>query len=184
MLLFGITLGATAQTKAPIKVTKKTIVDAVSCSPEHKALAYFMHMDDPNGEYMQNGFFTVFAPTDAAIKQLPLDIVKNMENPQNVDVTHSIIKYHILAGKYTQQDILAAVKKGNGVAVFTTIQGGKLVFSAMGDYIKISDSEGHVANIRFNNITVGNGMVHSIDKVLMPKDEPQQVEAPTAVAGY
>ena len=62
------------------------------------------------------------------------------------------------------------IKKGNGTAELTTASGGKLWVMKNGDRnITIKDEAGAVADISIYDVLQSNGVIHSVDRVLMPK---------------
>jgi uncharacterized surface protein with fasciclin (FAS1) repeats len=102
------------------------------------------------------GPFTVFAPTDAAFAAIQSD-VDNLLKPENKAILAKVLTYHVVSGKH----MAAELKDG---AELTTVQGEKL---------KVSVKEGKVmiggAHVTSADISASNGVIHVIDKVLMPK---------------
>jgi len=81
-----------------------------------------------------------------------------------------ILTYHVISGKYTFNDVAAAIKKGKGKVSMKTVAGGELTFKMNGAHnITVTDEKGGTANIIVYDINQKNGVIHSIDKVLMPK---------------
>ncbi len=102
------------------------------------------------------GPFTVFAPTDDAFAKLPAGTVESLLKPENKAQLTAILTYHVVPGKVMSKDI--AGKKLEPA----TVQGGKLKIDAtMG--VKIND-----ATVTKADIAASNGVIHVIDKVLMP----------------
>ena len=102
------------------------------------------------------GPFTVFAPTDAAFAAIQKD-VDNLLKPENKDKLASILTYHVVSGKHLAADL----KDG---AELTTVQGEKLKVSVKDGKVLIGDA--HVVTA---DVDASNGVVHLIDKVLLPK---------------
>ncbi|MBM3493415.1 MAG: fasciclin domain-containing protein [Armatimonadetes bacterium] len=105
------------------------------------------------------GPFTVFAPTDAAFAKLPKATVEGLLKPENKDKLIAVLTYHAVPGKVMAAD---AAKLANGTKVKTV----------NGKTIKVFNKHG----IRINNAKVvkadigcTNGVIHVIDKVLLPK---------------
>jgi len=108
-----------------------------------------------------SGPFTVFAPTDAAFAALPAGTVESLLLPENKDQLVSILTYHVLPGAVTSDQVLGqrlnvATVQGQTVAVDGT--GSKL-----GASVKVND-----ANVIIADILATNGVIHAIDKVLLP----------------
>ena len=102
------------------------------------------------------GPFTVFAPTDAAFAAIQKD-VDNLLKPENKAKLANILTYHVVSGKHMAADL----KDG---AEITTVQGEKLKVSVKGDKVMIGE-----ANVTTADVAASNGVVHLIDKVLLPK---------------
>ena len=102
------------------------------------------------------GPFTVFAPTDAAFKAIQSD-VDELLKPESKEKLSKILTYHVVSGKTMAADL----KDGQEL---TTVQGSKL---------KVMVKDGKVtvggANVTSADVAASNGVVHVIDKVLLPK---------------
>ncbi|MEG3901447.1 fasciclin domain-containing protein [Microcoleus sp. B4-C5] len=103
------------------------------------------------------GPFTVFAPTDAAFAALPEGTVENLLKPENKALLTKILTYHVVPGS----------------VVSTSLKSGD-VQSVEGSALKVAVSTGKVtvsgANVVKADIKASNGVIHVIDKVLMPPD--------------
>jgi uncharacterized surface protein with fasciclin (FAS1) repeats len=115
-----------------------------------------------------NGPFTVFAPTNAAFAKLPAGTVDTLLKPENKALLTSILTYHVVPGKLTAADVVAAIKAGGGKAEVTTVQGGKLTASLMGTMVMLRDAKGGMSHIRATDVMTSNGVIHVIDTVVMP----------------
>jgi len=104
------------------------------------------------------GPFTVFAPTDAAFAALPAGTVETLLKPENKAKLVSILTYHVLPGRVMSQDI--AGKKLDP----KTVEGQALAIDATGTAVKVND-----ATVAKADISTDNGVIHVIDKVLLPK---------------
>ena len=102
------------------------------------------------------GPFTVFAPTDAAFAAIQKN-VDTLLKPENKKKLANILTYHVVSGKALAADL----KDGQEL---TTVQGGKLKVAIKGDKVMIGD-----AHVTTADVAASNGVVHVIDKVLMPK---------------
>lgn len=102
------------------------------------------------------GPFTVFAPTDAAFAAIQKD-VDNLLKPENKAKLADILTYHVISGNAMAADL----EDGQEL---TTVQGGKLKVTINGDNVMIGD-----AQVTMADVEASNGVVHVIDKVLMPK---------------
>ena len=105
------------------------------------------------------GPFTVFAPTDEAFAKLPKGTVEGLL--KDIPKLTAILKYHVVEGAVPAADV---VQHKN----ITTLQGQDLKVDAVKWHlhknVKINDAE-----IVKADITTDNGVIHVIDKVLLPK---------------
>ena len=105
------------------------------------------------------GPFTVFAPNDEAFAKLPKGTVDGLL--KDIPKLTAVLTYHVVAGKVPAIDVIQHPK-------LTTLQGQDLKVDAskwhMHKNVKIND-----AQIVTADIAADNGVIHVIDKVLMPK---------------
>ena len=101
------------------------------------------------------GPFTVFAPTNAAFAALPEGTVETLLKEENKDQLIAVLTYHMVAGKVMAADVKA------GPVV--TVQGASATLSVSDEGVKIGD-----ANIVATDIVASNGVIHVIDKVILP----------------
>jgi uncharacterized surface protein with fasciclin (FAS1) repeats len=104
-----------------------------------------------------DGPFTVFAPTDEAFAALPAGTVEDLLKPENKDKLVSILTYHLVPAKVMSGDI--AGKK----AMVLTVEGTKLDVNARNG-VKVDG-----AKVVSADIGASNGVIHVIDKVLIPE---------------
>jgi transforming growth factor-beta-induced protein len=108
------------------------------------------------------GPFTVFAPTNAAFAALLTELkVSKDALLANKPLLTSVLTYHVLAGK-----VLAADLKDGLVA--GTVQGQPIKFGIMGGKASITDASGRKSNITATDVQASNGVIHVIDKVILP----------------
>jgi uncharacterized surface protein with fasciclin (FAS1) repeats len=101
------------------------------------------------------GPFTVFAPTDEAFAALPAGTVEDLLKPENKDKLTAILTYHVVPGKVMSGDLTDDMTAA-------TVQGGE---------VKIDLDNGPMvndANIITADVQADNGVIHVIDKVIMP----------------
>ena len=114
------------------------------------------------------GPFTVFAPVNSAFAKLPKGTVETLLKPENVDKLKAILTYHVVSGSLTASDLLAQVKDGGGKAELKTVEGETLTVMKHGKGLSVTDAKGDVADVTTANVMQSNGVVHVIDKVLLP----------------
>src|SRR5579885_2796386 len=120
----------------------KDIVDNAVNSKDHTTLVAAVKAAGLVDTLSSKGPFTVFAPTDDAFAKLPAGTVDTLVMPENKATLTKILTYHVVAGKITSKDLMKWIKKGNGSYVATTVEGGKLTFTADMGHIKITDEKG------------------------------------------
>jgi len=148
---------------------KKNIIENAVNSGDHKTLVAAVKAAGLVDTLEGAGPFTVFAPTDAAFGKLPAGTVDTLVKPENKDTLTKILTYHVVAGKWTFNDIAKLIKAGHGTAEITTVNGGKLWAMMNGEHnIMLKDAKGNLANISTYDVIQSNGVIHVIDTVLMP----------------
>ncbi|MDQ6756409.1 MAG: fasciclin domain-containing protein [Bacteroidota bacterium] len=114
------------------------------------------------------GPFTVFAPTNEAFNMLPKGTIPTLLKPENKSMLSGILTYHVVSGKLSSKDLMKMVRDGKGKAELTTVAGGKLWVMKKGGKLWIKDEKGGVAQITIKDVNQSNGVIHVINKVLMP----------------
>ena len=147
----------------------KTIVENAVNSKDHTTLVAAVKaaglVDTLNGE----GPFTVFAPTNEAFAALPDGTVETLLKPENKDQLTKILTCHVVAADAHAAAIMKMVDDDGGTHPVTTVGGCKLNITYEGDKVMIEDENGNVANVTIADVDQKNGVIHVIDKVLLPK---------------
>lgn len=154
---------------ATVSAQSKDVVDIAIGSPAHTTLVAAVKAADLVATLKSAGPFTVFAPTNDAFGKLPAGTVETLLKPENKSKLASILTYHVVAGNLMAADVVAAIKKGNGKAEVTTVNGQKLTITLMGDKVMITDANGNSAHVVAADLKGSNGVVHVIDSVVLPK---------------
>ena len=102
------------------------------------------------------GPFTVFAPTDAAFAALPAGTVESLLKPENREKLTAILTYHVVPGRYPAARVA-------GLDSAATVNGGSVDIKAEGGTVMVDE-----ARVIKADVTATNGVIHVIDKVLMP----------------
>ncbi|WP_170473241.1 fasciclin domain-containing protein [Ruegeria conchae] len=102
-----------------------------------------------------DGPFTVFAPTDEAFAALPEGTVENLLKPENKDQLVAILTYHVVPGKVMSGDL-------SDDMTAATVQGGDITID-LDNGVMVND-----ANVVQADIEAENGVIHVIDKVILP----------------
>lgn len=147
----------------------KDIVDNAANSADHTTLVEAVKAAGLVSTLKGKGPFTVFAPINDAFENLPEGTVAALLKPENKGTLTSVLTYHVVAGRWDAKSIKKAIQKGGGKAVLATVNGGSLTAMMNGPMnIVLSDTNGMVANITTYDVRQSNGIIHVIDRVLMP----------------
>jgi uncharacterized surface protein with fasciclin (FAS1) repeats len=137
-----------ATTPAPAAIT-----DTAARTPQLSTLTKLIN-DAGLAETLRGaGPYTVFAPSDEAFKAVPAKTM--LELAQNKELLKSVLTFHVVPGKVTS----AEVKTGNA----KTVQGANVALSKAGGFVTVED-----AVVTQADVNASNGVVHVIDRVLMP----------------
>lgn len=147
--------------------TKNIVENAVN-SKDHTTLVAAVKAAGLVDTLSSAGPFTVFAPVNSAFDKLPAGTVDMLLMPENKAALTKVLTYHVLAGNFGAKDIMAAIKKGNGKAEFTTVSGGKLWASMMGKSVVLMDEKGGKSTATIADVKQSNGVIHVVDSVLLP----------------
>jgi uncharacterized surface protein with fasciclin (FAS1) repeats len=146
----------------------KDVVDVAMGSDNHTTLVAAVKAADLVSTLKGKGPFTVFAPTNAAFDKLPGGTVEGLLEPAEKSKLAGVLTYHVIAGNLNAAAVAAAIKKGNGKAVLTTVNGEKLTASLQGTKVMLTDAKGGKATFTATDLKGSNGVIHVIDTVLMP----------------
>ena len=165
------TAGADAATKmvggAPMYPSKNIVENAVN-SKDHTTLVAAVKAAGLVDTLESAGPFTVFAPTNAAFKRLPAGTVNSLLQPDMKQQLTSVLTYHVVPGRYTARDLDMAVRQGGGRAELKTVEGEPLTVMRKGGALEVADAKGAVARVTIADVMQSNGVIHVINKVMMP----------------
>ena len=113
------------------------------------------------------GPFTVFAPTNAAFAKVDKAALEGLMLPANKAKLADLLKYHVVSGNVKAADVVKMITDGKGTANITTL-GGTLKATMDGDKVVLTDAKGGKSTITGTDIAASNGVVHTIDTVVMP----------------
>lgn len=159
-ILFASSLGFSVEADHHIATTTntpETVVDIAVNSDAHSTLVAAVVAADLAETLSSEWPFTVFAPVNDAFAALPAGTVDTLLMPENIDMLRSILTYHVLPGN------ISASALSSGLTA-TTVQGDDVVFQRSGGKWYINNAE-----IIATDLMAGNGVVHVIDTVIMPK---------------
>jgi uncharacterized surface protein with fasciclin (FAS1) repeats len=148
----------------------KTIVANAVNSKDHTTLVAAVKAAGLVETLQGKGPFTVFAPVNDAFENLPAGTVETLLKPENKATLQKVLTYHVVAGNMTAEKIMAAIKAGKGKATLKTVSGGTLTAMMNGPKnVVLTDESGNTACITTYDVLQSNGVIHVIDKVMLPK---------------
>ena len=136
----------------------KDIVDTAIAAGSFKTLVGAVAKADLVETLKGPGPFTVFAPTDEAFAKLPEGTLESLLKPENKKKLIEILKFHVVAGRLTAAD-------AQGLPVADTVQGTSLLIATTSTGVTVDG-----ATVVTADIMATNGVIHVIDRVLLPKD--------------
>jgi uncharacterized surface protein with fasciclin (FAS1) repeats len=153
-----------------LMVPTRDIVDNAVNSADHTTLVATVKAADLVATLKGPGPFTVFAPVNDAFEDLPAGTVETLLKPENKAMLARILTYHVVPGRLTAAELRRLIKAGKGTASLKTVSGGMLWAMMNGESnIVIKDETGAVAQISTYDVTQSNGVIHVINRVVMPK---------------
>ncbi len=159
----------TVQVGGEAMYPQKNIVQNAINSKDHTTLVAAVKAAGLVDALMGEGPLTVFAPTNSAFEKLPDGTVSTLLKPENKSKLAGVLTYHVVAGKLDSDELMKLIKKGNGMAKLKTLAGGTLTLKMNGPKnIQVMDEKGGMSNISVYDVYQSNGVIHSIDTVLLP----------------
>ncbi len=152
---------------APMFPSKNIVENAVN-SKDHTTLVAAVKAAGLVPTLEGPGPFTVFAPTNEAFDKLPPGTVQILLKPENKDMLVKILTYHVVPGRYTTQQLMQMVSKGDGTAMLKTVEGEPLTISDDNGHLWIKGEKSGVAEITIPNVLQSNGVIQVVSSVLLP----------------
>ena len=153
---------------APMYPSKNIVENAVH-SKDHTTLVAAVKAAGLVDTLEGAGPFTVFAPTNEAFAALPKGTVATLLKPENKDKLTAVLTYHVVPGHLTSKDIAAQIDQMGGKLTLKTVQGEDLTFMRSGSsHLTVTDAKGDVARITIADVLQSNGVIHVINKVMIP----------------
>lgn len=148
--------------------SSRDIIDNAVESKDHTTLVAAVKAADLVQTLKGPGPFTVFAPTNEAFAQLPAGTVDTLLQPENKPILTKTLTYHVVSGALDSNALRQKVQAGHGKAMLRTVEGEPLTISERGNGLAVTDARGATAQVTIADVTQSNGVIHVVDKVLMP----------------
>ncbi|MDX1348859.1 MAG: fasciclin domain-containing protein [Putridiphycobacter sp.] len=127
-------------------------------SPDHTTLVAAVQAAELENALVNAGPLMVFAPTNAAFDALPAGTVDDLLKPENKEKLASILKHHVTAGNYDKEFIKKFKKLGQADDTNASVE--------------VKGEDVYVGGAKIvASIDAGNGIVHVVDKVILPETE-------------
>jgi uncharacterized surface protein with fasciclin (FAS1) repeats len=153
---------------APMYASKDIIDNAVN-SKDHTTLVAAVKAAGLVDTLKSPGPFTVFAPTNTAFSALPAGTVDTLLKPENKGQLTKVLTYHVVPGKIDAAALMKQIDAGGGKAMLKTAAGGTLTATASGKTVSVTDESGGTSKVTIADVNQSNGVIHVVDKVLLPK---------------
>jgi uncharacterized surface protein with fasciclin (FAS1) repeats len=111
----------------------------------------------------------VFAPTNTAFLALPAGTVDTLLKPANKPQLTKVLTYHVVPGKMDAAALIKQIDAGGDRAMLKTAAGGTLTATASGKTVSVTDESGGISKVTIADVNQSNGVIHVVDKVLLPK---------------
>ncbi len=137
-----------------------TVVDIAAGNPDFSTLVAAIQAAGLAETLSGPGPFTVFAPTNAAFASLPAGTLDSLLLPENKDDLVKVLSYHVVSGKVMAADVPAEAD----AAATATVNNLDLSVRTTATGAMVND-----ATVTAADIEASNGVIHVIDKVLLPR---------------
>jgi uncharacterized surface protein with fasciclin (FAS1) repeats len=157
----GLTLPVLADNHTSTEIAQaaeKDIVAVATEADDFTTLTAALEAADLVETLQGEGPFTVFAPTDEAFAALPEGTLEDLLKPENKDVLVNILTYHVVPGAVMSTDLESG-------EVGTVLEDATVEVTVSDDGVMVND-----ANVVTADIEASNGVIHVIDKVILPPD--------------
>jgi uncharacterized surface protein with fasciclin (FAS1) repeats len=164
----GVALAANPMVGGAPMFEEKDIIDNAVNSADHTTLVAAVQAAGLVETLKGEGPFTVFAPVNAAFEALPAGTVDTLLKPENKDALVKVLTCHVVAADAMSDAIGKMIMDDGGTHPVTTVGGCVLQAKMDGDKITLTDEQGGVATVTIADVKQSNGVIHVIDKVLLP----------------
>lgn len=135
--------------------SKPNVLQIAIGSKDHTTLVVAVQAADLENALVNAGPLMVFAPTNDAFAALPEGTVENLLKPENKNTLADILKYHVTPGNYSKDFLKKFKKLGQANNQYVKVE-------VKGDDVFVGGAK------ILGSVKAGNGIVHVIDKVMLP----------------
>jgi uncharacterized surface protein with fasciclin (FAS1) repeats len=145
--------GNVSENATNIEKSDKNLIQVLS-DDKYVTLVKLINVSGLNGTLSKGGPYTIFAPTDKAFNALPTGTIDALMN--NTTELRRVLSYHVTSGEVTEQDLA-------NMTSIQTLEGGVLPVNNTTEGLRVGG-----AKITGTDARPSNGIIHQIDKVLIP----------------
>lgn len=145
------------------------IATSIAATPGLGTLAAELHTAELDALLAGNGPYTLFAPTDTAFTRLAPGIARDLLAPENRAALVALLRYHIVPGTMTTEQLTARIRAGGGRTMLTTLGGQPITATLTGDVITLTSVTGNRSYVEAADVAQANGVIHVVNGVLVPK---------------
>lgn len=146
----------------------KDIIDNTVNSQEHTTLVAAVKAAGLVETLKGPGPFTVFAPVNAAFAALPAGTVDTLLKPENKPALTKVLTVHVVPGRIDAAALKKMVADHKGRAMLKTVEGESLTVTMIAGVLTVTDAKGHMAHVTTPDVMQSNGVIHVVDRVLLP----------------
>ena len=162
-----LTAAALATAALTTPVSANTIVDIAAGDERFSTLVAAVQAAGLAETLASDGPFTVYAPLNSAFDALPEGTVQTLLLPENKEQLTNVLLYHVDDRNLASKDI------PHGSNYFKPVlTSARLCITNSSDGVSIADGSGASANVVIADIKASNGVIHVVDKVLLPGNRP------------
>lgn len=169
--VFAQTQTKTDTTKKAVTTTTTTtdgaadVIGALNSNTDYSTAAAAFKAANLEASLKTGGPYTIFAPNNNAFAKLPAGTLDSlMKDPAKLA---TLLKGHVVTGKYAKADIIKALTAGKGKATLTTIDGQSLILSiSKTSTLQLTNAAGSVTEVTLYDLIGANGIVNGVNSVL------------------
>ena len=160
---------AMADTMANDTATSGTIVDVAQGNDDFSTLVSAVTSANLGDTLSGEGPYTVFAPTNAAFEKIDQATRDTLMSPEGQSDLSNILTYHVVEGSVMSDALISEIEAaGDSGYEITTVNGGTLTAMLQDGNVVLTDAAGNTSTVTATDTEASNGVIHTIDTVLMP----------------
>ncbi len=145
--------------KSDVRLGKGTVYETVGDNESLQLLVYALRTTGLDSQLMQEGPYTLFAPSDQAFEKMRIFSENKLPDSIDQEELKKILKHHVVKGSYSAADL-------TNVKGLPTLEGDSLNFTTLENQVTVDS-----AQVIFADRQADNGYVHVIDEVLLPENQ-------------